>query len=130
LDRAIKKDALVIDGRHRASVEGYEHMDSVMVDDGGRRYKVDVYWDDLHSIPGEHKILARIWSSVSEYKEYRFTSGNRLWLKSIGVRREGSRDELILYCKPMLSPLFKRYESVNTVSETGIHGHPQLVEKD
>jgi len=96
--------------------------------DGGR-YRVEIYWDDLHVIPGEHRILARIWNSDSEYVDQQFTSGNRLWLKSVSVDEKEGPDYLLLSFKPVMSRWFARQKSIYTVTRTEIIEHFQYGEE-
>ncbi len=112
----------------RAQAEGFEDMRSVQVDgtDGGH-YTVDLYWENIKSIPGQHKIMARIWNSESDYNQQEWMSGNRAWLRSVTVRKRKGPDLLVLSFKPMPGRWSQRVHFTNTVVRTGIVGHPQLV---
>ncbi len=117
----------IVNTQH-AKNEGFQHMDSVELTGTDKvKYKVDIYWNDLVTIPGEHKIMAKIWKAETVYNVQHFTSGNRLNLKSISVKKNNGIDYLILSFKPMPSNLFSRYSASNTIKENQIIGHPQSI---
>ncbi|MFA5205144.1 MAG: hypothetical protein WC708_12155 [Lentisphaeria bacterium] len=108
-----------------AQAEGFERMNSVeATGTDGHRYKVDFFWERLRSVPGEHRIMARIWLSKTNHIDQWFTSGNRLELKSIKIRRGTSSDTIVFRYKTYYGP---DTITENTVAADGIHGDPEAI---
>lgn len=105
----------------KAEGEGYDQMQSLKLrGSDGKQYTVDVYWDRLKSIPGEHRVMARTWVSTSNYVQKEWMSGNRSELHSIHVMRTGDADRLIFRYREFPGSRKIGVCFTGTVSRTGL----------
>src|SRR5437870_1906437 len=65
---------------------GFDHVFAATIKTvSGHQRKTQVFWNDLLVVPGDHPILVRIWNSANSYHDCRFSSGDRLALRTVTI---------------------------------------------
>jgi hypothetical protein len=74
---------------------GYDYMFTEYVRAiDGNRYRIEVYWKELRSIPGTNPVLIRMSDSSGHFAQQLVDVGTRTWLTRVSVHRRSDYDEI------------------------------------
>jgi hypothetical protein len=102
------------------------HQSFSVVGKDGRTYSLQILWNEIKYIPGDHAIRVITVDSRNHSRVQDFRSGNRAGLYAVSVLHKEGHDEVVFHVAGYYGPNFTY---TNTVDASGLRDYPEMVKR-